>query len=121
MKKILNCVLLAAALFVSQALYARAVLSQCGDVQGKPGACRLRKPGRVGGGVLLPVKTPAATQAALNKALAQVLSLPEVRATIEAGAGGISPPRTLAELNVFLKAGSAKLQAMARAANVEPN
>lgn len=72
-------------------------------------------------GVLVPAKTPAAMQATLNKALTHVLGLPEVRATIEAGAGGISPPMTPAELNAFLKADSAKLQAMAKAANVEPN
>lgn len=72
-------------------------------------------------GVLVPAKTPAATQATLNRALAHVLGMPEVRAAIEAGAGSISPPMSPADLNTFLKADSAKLQAMAKAANVEPN
>lgn len=73
-------------------------------------------------GLMVPSSTPEPLTAQLHKALGDTLAQPEVRQALEA-ASGTQPPATmsLAQAAAFYQAESARLTALAKAANLEPN
>lgn len=72
-------------------------------------------------GLLVPAATPEPVAAQLHKALADAMAQPEVRHAVEAAGGTVPAPMSLAQANSFLRQDSAKLEALAKAAKLEPN
>ena len=76
---------------------------------------------QVWAGIMLARATPEAVVEKLYRALFETLQTAEVRKGMEA-AGGLSPvPMTLIEASAFYSADSTRLQALAKAANVQPH
>lgn len=71
-------------------------------------------------GVQVPRSTPEPLQQKLHQICNEILAVPEVRRTIEAGGSSVAPPMELAALRASYAADIDKYRAIAKAINLQP-
>lgn len=71
-------------------------------------------------GLLAPATMSDSVSARLHRSVANALGDAGVRAAIHAAGGSVPPPMSLADADSFYASGTVKLQALAKAAHIEP-